>query len=211
MGHRRHRAFEVNKEETIPSIIKDGLSETDALALNLIENLERKDLTLMQEARALQRFIERGLTQDEISRRINKSKTWLQIRFTALKLPEIIQREIDAGYVTQAQIKEIASIPGEMSKLEYVRQIKEAKERGDKRQILLKPNKVKVSTGKKVRTITEIFRMQDFITDNIGCNIGTRCLAWAAGEISGTELINDVRIAAEEEGKFVTIPKEFQP
>lgn len=204
MGHRRHKAHQILKKETIPCIVRPDLDETQARTMNLIENLERKDLTIMQEARAIAKFINIG--QDEIAKMIGKSRGWVQVRITALKLPEQIQAEIDAGFVSQEQIKDLYSIPSLDGKYEAVRILKEAKLRGDNRRIRLRPPRKKNMTERKERNPAEIFEMQDLIRESIGNCFGTRCLAWAAGEISSMELLKDLQKIAEEKGKIFVIP-----
>lgn len=105
-GHRREAAFQYNRAQkggpaTIPSIVRPNLSETQALILNLGENLNRKELNFMQEARALQRLKDAGMTQTDTASTLKQTRPWVQVRFYALDLPIDIQDEIVAGYVSQ--------------------------------------------------------------------------------------------------------------
>ena len=62
-GHRRFKAVETFlKWPCIPSMIRPGLSDHEARMLNFIENLERKDLNVLQEARALGRLYPEGIS-----------------------------------------------------------------------------------------------------------------------------------------------------
>lgn len=208
MGHRRLKAHEVLRRATIQASIRPDLTDIQARAMNLIENLERKDLTLMQEARALSKF--KHLGQDEIAKMLGQSRGWVQVRAMALHLEPAIQAEIDAGFINQAQIREIYSIPSNEGKAAVVREIKDAKIRGEKRTYGPKSN-VKKLTEKRVRTVPELYRMQDAIREAIGNNFATRCLAYAAGEISEMELYEDLKVEADNLGIPYSVPQIITP
>ena len=125
-GHRRFKAFEVLKRETIPAAINRNISETDALILNLTENLHRKDLNILQEARALERLKMTGFSYNEVAVIINKSNTWVRIRFQLLELPDAIKEAAAAGYFNQTQIKELHQLGDYKKQIEAAKKIKEA-------------------------------------------------------------------------------------
>jgi ParB family chromosome partitioning protein len=200
MGHRRYVAFQINQSETIPAIIKEGLSEVQARILNLQENLERKDLNLMQEALAIKKFAMAGYTMQEVAKMVGMSMGWVQVRFVLLKLEPEIQDAAGAGFLTQEQVKDIYSISGKDARFEAVKKIKESRLKGEKRAIKVKKPK-KNPLAKKARSKEEINEMTEFIVDNIGGNFGSRCLAWAAGEINDLDLYRDMKELAEDLGK----------
>lgn len=215
MGHRRHKAFEILQTrdarfKLIPAVVRKDLSAVQARTMNLIENLERRDLTVMQEARALEKFHTAGVPQDEVAKLIGKSRGWVQVRFTALRLPKEIQAEIDAGFISQEQIKDIYSIPSMEAKFEAVREIKEAKLRGDKRALKVKdPTRKRNPWERKVRNQTEIFEMQDRIREAVGNGFPTRLLGWCAGLVTDIEVFQDLRTYAAALGVTYHIPTEF--
>jgi ParB family chromosome partitioning protein len=206
IGHRRHKAFEVLGRETIPCSISTNLSETDAMVLNLNENLHRKDLNIMQEAKALERLKLTGFSVVDVSRQLNKSTTWVNIRYMLLELPDAIREAAAAGYINQVQIRDIHSLGDYKKQIEAAKKIKAAKARGERAPRVTKRKRDMFK--KKARDIDDIFFMQDHIREAIGNNFGTRCLAWAAGEISDLELYRDIQgIAAKVDIKYV-IPYE---
>jgi|SRR5581483_10814271 len=226
LGHRRFEAFKLlhkeclekattdeakNKYGVIPCTVQMNLTELDARVLNLNENLERQNLNIMQEARALMPFINARWTQAQIATRLNQSTGWVQIRITALKLEPEIQQEIEAGYLNQQQIKDLAGLHSKEQRFEVVRDLKDAKVRGEKafnvKKVVEKKIGQKDIKKKKFRTQGEIFQMQEHIQDTIGNNFGTRCLAWAAGEINDEELFEDIKELADEKGVSYTIPE----
>lgn len=211
MGHRRHKAFEVLKKETIPCIINNDLSEIEARTANLVENLERKDLTIMQEAKGIQVLMNSGLTLKDIARRVNKSISWVYIRETALTFSEDIQREIHAGFINQEHILDLVKIPSLKARYAAVKEIKELRESGNKRRIRLREIKKKKEnpTEKRLRTVTEIFKIQDLIRDNIGNGLPTILLGWTTGLVSTQDIYDELTKECEILGKtFKNLDKE---
>ena len=204
-GHRRHKAFAVLGRETIPAIVNSNISDKDALVMNLGENLHRKDLNIMQEAHALERLKLAGLSESEVAKEIGKSQTWVHIRYLLLELPNEIREAAAAGYVTQSQIKSIHALGTRDEQLEAAAKAKKAKISGTKAPVLSK--KVKRNIFKaKARPKDDIFFMQEHIAEAIGNNFGTRCLAWAAGEITDIELFQDIEGIADRAQIKYTIP-----
>ena len=184
-GYRRYTAHIVLKLKIIKANILDAMSNVDACFLNLSENTQRKDLNVLQEARAMQRLFNLGIGENEVSERLGKSRGWVQVRFILLKLPLEIQEECAAGILTHTQIRDVYThfiADGKEMAFEVVRKIKDAKLKG--RSIRVKKPSNQRKNSKRHRKRPEIFEMMEHIQETVGNNIGTRLLAWAAGEIS---------------------------
>lgn len=201
-GFRRFMAHKVLKRTLISASICAEMDEAEARIFNLSENIQRKDLDIVQEARALRRLRDLGVPREHVAAKLGKSGTWVQVRYYLLDLPEPIQQEVQAGYITQSQIRDLWSIhqaAGEEATFEATKKLKDAKILG-KKAVTLNPNKIK-PTAKNHRSRTEIFTMIDMIADSgMKFGIHTRCLAWCAGEISTRELIESLKLYAEEQG-----------
>ena len=210
MGHRRYHACKLLGWKELPCIIRTDLDELKARAENLIENLERKDLNIIQEAKAIEKMA--AITSwTEVGKFINKSYGWVQVRMTALKFPQDIQDEIAAGILNSEHIRDLYAIKNYEERYACVRRIKDARMRGDKSRILIKDIKKNVEKSvhaKRVRNQAEIFAMQDNIRENIGNNLATRALAWASAQITTQELYDDIQIATEHMGKVFKIVSE---
>jgi ParB/RepB/Spo0J family partition protein len=205
-GHRRYTAFKVLKRETIPCVININLTEAQALVLNLTENLHRKDLNVLQEAKALERLKMAGMSVSEVSKELGKSTTWVSVRYQLLELHEHIQNAAAAGFINQAQIRQLHQLPDMKQQLDAAAKIKKAKSRGEKPP-KINPNQKKRNILKaKQRDRDDIFWMQDHIQEFVGNNFGTRCLAWAAGEITDFELFQAIQEEAHQSGKTYNIP-----
>jgi len=207
-GHRRHKAFEVLNRVTIPCIVRHNLSTADALILNIGENVHRKDLNILQEAWALKRLKLEGFSATEVAKSIGKAATWVYVRYELLELPEEIQEAAAAGFIKQAQIRDLVRLPGRKEQLEAAKKIKMARISGEKTPQILKPKKDMFK--KKLRIESEIIDMIEHISESIGMNFGTRCLAWAAGEIADLELFRDIKDLAEIAEIEYTIPEQYK-
>ena len=213
-GHRRHKAFEVLQQtdkETwlkIPCTVRTDLSESDAILTNLNENLIRKELNVVQEAKALQKLKLLGWTLGDTANRIGKSTTWVRIRFIVLDFPHEIQEACAQGLIKQPQILELSKIADKDKQMEFALQCKLAAERGD-RVRPRPPKKAKEIFTRKVRNKHDIQHMVDHISEAIGFNFGTRTLAWANGEISDLELYRDIKDIADKAGLNYDIPIEL--
>ncbi len=213
-GHRRHAAYMHNHAEFIPCIIKTGLDETQALILNLGENLNRKQLNIIQEARALQRLKDAGMSQTDVALRLKVTRPWVQVRFYVLDLPPDIQEVVADGWLNQAQIHQLNAMTTD-EQYAAVRHIKDQKLRaGTKRMKVKVPKKAKPENLLTVeeRDIDQINVMLDHMMENGEVGLHTRVLAWAAGNISTIDLLKDFQQYVKIElGKSYAIPIEGLP
>lgn len=207
VGHRRFEAFNYLNRETIPAIVVDHLSDDEAAVWNLVENIERRDLNMLQESKAIQKYKDAGWTMKKVANLLGVSTGWVQTRFAVLNLPEDIQKEVAAGLFNTEQIKEISGM-GEDDQYAAVRTLKDAKAKGQKR-IKLNKNKKKNPNSKKQRTQSEMRQMLDMIYNGVGPCLATRVLAWATAEIRDIDLLEDISREAKEQGKPWSIPEEY--
>lgn len=90
-GERRYRASKKAGLTTIPAIIKDFTDE-EMMNIALLENLQREDLTAIEEANAYKAMIDSlGLTQDELAKKVGKSRSHITNTLGLLKLPKSVQ------------------------------------------------------------------------------------------------------------------------
>lgn len=212
-GHRRHAAAKRLGWQYIDAIIKEGLSEIDAVILNLGENTQREQLNIMQEARALKHLKDLGLNQSEVARRLKVTRPWVQVRYYVLDMPADIQQEIADGWLNQAQIHQINGM-AEADMYATVRAIKTAKiNAGTKRLRIKPPPKAKKENLEKAefRDTDTINLMLDHMIDAAMPGFHTRCLAWAAGNITTVALLEDFKKLCDEQGINYTIPAEGIP
>ena len=122
-GERRWRASRMAGEKTIPAIVKE-CSNLEVMELALIENLQREDLNAIEEAMAYKALIEEySMTQEEISRKIGKSRPVIANHLRLLQLPQEIKDMIAEGKITQGHARALLAIAGEKRQLEVAERI----------------------------------------------------------------------------------------
>ncbi|MFH1398454.1 MAG: ParB/RepB/Spo0J family partition protein [Candidatus Omnitrophota bacterium] len=109
-GERRLRAAQALNIKEIPAIIKD-VEDEDSLELALIENIQRQNLNVIEEARAYQYLADKfQLTQEAISEILGKSRVAVTNALRLLKLPLEIQEEIKKGRISSGHGKVLLEV-----------------------------------------------------------------------------------------------------
>jgi ParB family transcriptional regulator, chromosome partitioning protein len=104
-GERRWRAAQKAQLHEIPALIRD-LDDREVMALALIENLQREDLNPIEEARAYHRLAEsEGLTQAEIARMVDKSRSHVANLQRLLSLPEPVVELVEEGKLSMGHAR----------------------------------------------------------------------------------------------------------
>ena len=119
MGERRLRASELAGETTIPAIIRET-DDGDLLRDALLENLHRAQLNPLEEASAYQQLMaDFGATQEELAKRIARSRPQIANTLRLLKLPPSVQKKVAAQVITAGHARALLSLstPEEMERL----------------------------------------------------------------------------------------------
>ena len=119
MGERRLRASELAGETTIPAIIRET-ADGDLLRDALLENLHRAQLNPLEEASAYQQLMaDFGATQEELAKRIARSRPQIANTLRLLKLPPSVQKKVAAQVITAGHARALLSLstPEEMERL----------------------------------------------------------------------------------------------
>lgn len=108
-GERRFRAAKIAGFTKIPSIVKK-LNNHEALELAIIENVQRSDLSLIEEAVGYKQLIEEfSYTQDQISKRIGKSRSHVTNLLRLLTLPQIVRELLDKKLISMGHARAIVN------------------------------------------------------------------------------------------------------
>lgn len=188
-GFRRYHAHRFLNRDTIAAVIKGNISDLDALLINLLENLDRQNLDIGQEAEAVNRLLREGLQQKEVAAKLGMSTAWVNTRVKFLDLPKEIQSAAIAGSITQSQVIQLAAIlktSGLKSCMEQAKAILAAKAKGKKP----RPVKTKDHTRPQRRNQDDIFFMMETIRLQCGSLDIHKIFAWCAGTISDLALFN---------------------
>ncbi len=110
-GERRWRATQLAGLDTIPALVRE-LSDETALAMALIENIQREDLNAMEEAIALHRLqTEFELTQQEIATAVGKSRSTVANFLRLMSLPKETQVLLERGDIEMGHAKALLGLP----------------------------------------------------------------------------------------------------
>ena len=150
-GERRWRASRLAELKEVPVIIKE-LSDTEAMEIAIIENLQREDLNPIEEAEGLQALIDKcGFTQEEVATSIGKSRPAITNALRLLRLPEEVRQMTKDGDISAGHARALLAFDNEPMMLECAKQIVDKKltvrdvEKMAKRP---KTSKVKASSGR---------------------------------------------------------------
>jgi len=120
IGERRWRAAKLAGLETIPAVIRERLEDTDQLELALVENLQRRDLTPLEEARAFDHLRgSLGLSQAEIATRVGMDRSTVANALRLLKLPSDVQAMVERGALTAGHARALLAFAGEVERSEW--------------------------------------------------------------------------------------------
>ncbi len=120
-GERRWRAAQLAGLKEVPVIIKH-LTDEQALAIALIENLQREDLNPMEEALGFKELRDKfSLSQNEIAEKVGKSRSAIANTLRLLQLPPLIQEDIANNKITQGHARPLIGIEDE-SALRVIRE-----------------------------------------------------------------------------------------
>lgn len=112
-GERRWRAARMAGLTEVPAVIRE-MSDAEEMLFALIENLQREDLTPLEEARGYRTLIEaQDFTQEEVSQAVGKSRPAITNALRLLNLPEDIQEMLERGEITAGHARTLLSFKTE--------------------------------------------------------------------------------------------------
>ena len=110
-GERRWRAARLAGLDEVPVIIKD-VSDEQAAALALIENLQREDLNPIEVAEGCHQLIEKyGLTQETAAKKLGKSRSSVTNSLRLLALPQEVRHKVSEGILSAGHAKVLLGLP----------------------------------------------------------------------------------------------------
>ena len=122
-GERRFRSAKILNLKTVPAIVRT-VKEQEKLELALIENIQRKNLNSIEEARAFRQLMDEfNLTQEDVAKRVGKSRPAVANTVRLLNLPEEIQQAVRSGKIKESHARTLLSFENQADQLKYFRQI----------------------------------------------------------------------------------------
>jgi len=120
-GERRWRAAQLLGWAAIPAEVREVTPE-EARWLALAENIQRADLTPIEEAEAYRGMLETGITQTELGHRLGKSQSYIATKLRFLRLPAEVQEGFSKGAITEGHAKQLLRLENASEQIElYLR------------------------------------------------------------------------------------------
>lgn len=122
-GERRLRAATMAGLKEIPAIIID-INDNDSAVMALIENLQREDLSYMEEAEGYNNLIsDHGFTQEELASKIGKSQSTIANKIRLLKLPPLVKKILADNNLTERHARALLKLHDEQLQLKVLKNV----------------------------------------------------------------------------------------
>ena len=123
LGERRFRAAQRAEMEHVPVIVKEA-SDAESLEMALVENIQREELTPIEEALAYRQLMEEfDLTQEQVARRVGKSRPTVTNLLRVLNLPDEIRDAVDAGSLSAGHARALLALDAPAEQLRVGRRV----------------------------------------------------------------------------------------
>lgn len=122
-GERRYQASKLAGLKEIPAVVRD-IDDKEVFQLALIENLQRTDLSPMEEAKGYRQLIDsQGLTQEGLAKILSKSRSAIANTLRLMDLPTVVQEMIEQGLLTAGHARAILAVPTEEGRVELAQKV----------------------------------------------------------------------------------------
>lgn len=112
-GERRLRASKLAGLKEIPAIVV-AFSDKEMMEISLLENIQREDLNVIEEALALSNLVDKlGYTQEQLAKQIGKSREYVTNTLRLLKLPQIVQGYVVDKKLTMGHVRALLALDNE--------------------------------------------------------------------------------------------------
>ena len=122
-GERRYQASKLAGLKEIPAIVRE-IDDAEVFQLALIENLQRSDLTPIEEARGYRQLLDtKGLTQEGLARILSKSRSAIANTLRLMDLPQEVQDMMEEGQITAGHARAILAVPTEEGRIKLAQKV----------------------------------------------------------------------------------------
>lgn len=124
-GERRYRAMKKLQWTEVPAIVRN-LNDKETASIALIENLQREELTAIEEALAYQQLLElHSLTQEALAQRLGKGQSTVANKLRLLKLPKFVQEAILRREITERHARALIAVKDEQLQMQLIAAVNE--------------------------------------------------------------------------------------
>ena len=185
-GERRWRAAQLANLETIPAVVKT-ISDSDAVAVALIENIQRENLNPLEEANAFNRLIiEYEMTHQEVANAVGRARASISNILRLLDLPSGVQELLNNAKINMGHARSLLSIQDRVMQLEVANLVAEKKLSVRETEKLVKgivESKTK-NTKQKQPKDQDILNLEKTLTSRLGAKVSIKHNRSGAGTLS---------------------------
>ena len=174
-GERRWRASRLAGLKEIPAVIKD-VSEQTEKEITLIENIQRENLNALEEAAGIKELIDvYGLTQEDVAKKIGRSRPAVANILRLLNLPEEIQKMVKDEEISQGHARALLALNNNVLAQELAKKV--IAEEMSVRQLesyinsLTKPKTIKKPTKEEIEISRHIKALEESLSSELGTKI----------------------------------------
>jgi ParB family chromosome partitioning protein len=181
-GERRWRAAQLAGLVEVPVIIRD-IPDEAAVAIALIENIQRENLNPIEEAIAFDRLIQEfGMTHQEVAEAVGKSRTTVTNLMRLLALPAEVRRMIERGQIEMGHARTLITLP-EASQLEVAQLIVAQGLSVRETENLVRLRQVARQPASKKPADPDILRLQEMLSRQLKLRVALQCNAKGKGKL----------------------------
>ena len=188
-GERRVKASEMAGLEEVPAIIRD-FNDTQMMEIALLENLQRENLTAIEEANAYKKLQETlSLTQEELATRLGKSRSHITNMLGLLTLPEEIQQDINNKKITMGHARVLSKLDSKDQQKELEEKIlKDGISVRELEELTKAPKIVKTNPQKRKVETNEYSYLQEELSERLGTKVVVKKNKMEISFVNGNDL-----------------------
>ncbi len=174
-GERRVKASQLAGLTEIPAIIRD-FNDTQMMEIALLENLQRENLTAMEEANAYKKLQETlSITQEDLARRLGKSRSHITNMIGLLSLPDDIQEEVNNKIISMGHARVLSKLDNREQQRQLADKIiKEGISVRDLEELSQKPMISKANPQKRKHETNEYAYLQEEMSEKLGTKVSIK-------------------------------------
>ncbi len=171
-GERRWRATQLAGLHEIPAVIRD-VPDQAAMAMGLIENIQREELNPVEEATALQRLIEEfGLTHQETAEAVGRSRAAVSNLLRLLSLEPVVKEMLVSGKLEMGHARALLALQVESQQIQAARQVEAKGLSVRETERLVRKLQTPVNDdGKEKKSDPDTLRLQERLAETLGAKV----------------------------------------
>ena len=173
-GERRVKATKMAGLEEIPAIIRD-FSDTEMMEIALLENLQRENLNAIEEATAYRKLLETlNLTQEELAKRLGKSRSHITNMLGLLNLPDEVQKSLGNKEISMGHARIISKLENKEQQISLAKKVSDDELSVRQLEELTKSNERFIRTHEIKKTARNSSSEYEYIQDELCEKLGTK-------------------------------------